>query len=76
VGANASASLFLDREHRKRAAGGGAAAVSLHDTVGVTKLGSKSGNSLCQCATFSHRFSDKMRHLLRRPGRFSVGVLR
>jgi hypothetical protein len=35
-----------------------------------------SGNSRGQCATFSHRFSDKMRHLLRGPGLFSVGVLR
>jgi ATP-dependent DNA ligase len=34
------------------------------------------GNSQLQCATFSHRFSDKMRHLLRRPGLFSVRVLR
>lgn len=34
------------------------------------------GNSRCQCATFSHRFSDTMRHLLRRPGPFSVSVLR
>jgi hypothetical protein len=30
------------------------------------------GNSRCQCATFSREFSDKMRHLLRMPGPFSV----
>jgi hypothetical protein len=36
----------------------------------------KPGNSRCQCATFSHQVSDKMRHLLRRPGQFSVSVLR
>jgi type I protein arginine methyltransferase len=34
------------------------------------------GNSRCQCATCSRRFSDKMRHLLRRPGLFSGRVLR
>jgi hypothetical protein len=34
------------------------------------------GNSQLQCATFSHRFSDKMRHLLRGPGAFSVRALR
>lgn len=34
------------------------------------------GNSPCQCATFSLRFSDKMRHLLNMLGRFSIGGLR
>ena len=34
------------------------------------------GNSRCQCATSSLRFSDKMRHLLSLLGRFSVGGLK
>jgi len=39
-------------------------------------LNDRSGNSHCQCATSSLRFSDKKRHLPRRPGQFSVSVLR
>lgn len=45
-------------------------------TGGGAGPGQPGGNSQLQCATFSHRFSDKMRHLLRRLGLFSVGVLR
>jgi hypothetical protein len=34
------------------------------------------GNSRLQCTISSHQFSDKMRHLLRMPGWFSISVLR
>jgi peptidoglycan/LPS O-acetylase OafA/YrhL len=43
---------------------------------GLGIFGHACGNSRCQCASSSLRFSDKMRHLLRMPGRFSFGVLR
>jgi hypothetical protein len=68
--------LFTIRRHRRTFSGGAFVSARRREPYGRVGRRLGVGNSRCQCAIFSLRFSDKMRHLLRMLGQFSMGVLR